>query len=439
MSDDQNDSIADGPSHKKLREQMDGMAALGKAVRFFERLGIKHKKMSEAFSKFDELQEKTRHLMDLPDRFNRHFASRGWVAHELLNVELAKKVVELADAGRVEEAEDLLVGQWEGEELPKMMKFLFAFPDYLERERLIDLAIVDYQAGRYHASIPVVLMMIDGIVSDVAQTGFFAEGTDVTAWDSIAGHSTGLRVLKDMMNANRKKTSAEPIYVPYRHGILHGRDLAYDNKILAAKCWSALLAIRGWYVSKRDEQKRRAKMEEKSKVKLTDTLKELAESKVRSARFESWKPRTVRVGSTIPAFGRPDDYPQGSPEQLVARFLSSWQAGNFGVVAECIKLFDEQGINHAAGRIKKGLKALSIKTWSIESVTDEYPHVGVVVVAVELEREGVLMSRRVTFRACFEDRDGEFAAFGLEEGVWKIMERQIWDISRGEFDGDSTT
>ena len=40
-------------------------------------------------------------------------------------------------------------------------------------------------------------------------------------------------------------TRAEEIQIPYRHGIVHGMDLGYNNKYVAAKCWVAALP-RDW-------------------------------------------------------------------------------------------------------------------------------------------------------------------------------------------------
>lgn len=54
--------------------------------------------------------------------------------------------------------------------------------------------------------------------------------------DSIAAHETGLKALARIMGRGRNRTNEEIISVPYRNGILHGRDLAFDNKVVAAKC-----------------------------------------------------------------------------------------------------------------------------------------------------------------------------------------------------------
>ena len=76
--------------------------------------------------------------------------------------------------------------------------------------------------------------------------GFFAEEVDLQAWDSIAAYSKGLNVLVSIFQKGRKTTRIKPIFLPYRHGIIHGMDLGYDNKVVAAKTWAALFATRDW-------------------------------------------------------------------------------------------------------------------------------------------------------------------------------------------------
>jgi hypothetical protein len=52
--------------------------------------------------------------------------------------------------------------------------------------RLAQFALEDHKAQRFHASIPVVLALTDGLVSEISenQRGLFAEGVDLRAWDS---------------------------------------------------------------------------------------------------------------------------------------------------------------------------------------------------------------------------------------------------------------
>lgn len=56
------------------------------------------------------------------------------------------------------------------------------------------------------------------------------------------------------MSARRARTFATEIGVPYRHGIVHGKDLGYANKRVSAKSLAALLALGSWGLERnRDE------------------------------------------------------------------------------------------------------------------------------------------------------------------------------------------
>src|SRR5690606_564137 len=108
----------------------------------------------------------------------------------------------------------------------------------------------DYEEGRYYACVPILLLLFDGFADDVGQEnrGFFSQGVEMRDWDSITAHSRGLDVLSKLSSAKRAKTRTTPLTIPYRNGILHGHDLGFDNKIVAAKCWAALFAMRDWAV-----------------------------------------------------------------------------------------------------------------------------------------------------------------------------------------------
>ncbi len=51
------------------------------------------------------------------------------------------------------------------------------------------------------------------------QRGFFATDVDLRAWDSISAHDKGLNAIARIFQKTRRKTTTEPISVPYRHGI----------------------------------------------------------------------------------------------------------------------------------------------------------------------------------------------------------------------------
>src|SRR6266536_4549778 len=189
-------------------------------------LGIATEQIEAALAEVDVLEKQVTLLATLPDRFNRLFASRGWIAYDLFNVDVAQAAVEKAEAGDIDGAEADLVDYYNEEHIRWHLRTMQAIPAFHPRLSLLEKALDDYLQGRYHASVPVVLMQLDGFVSDVGKnhSGFFREGVNLEAWDSIAAHSTGLQVLAKLLGKERLKTTTEPVTLPYRHGILHGHD-----------------------------------------------------------------------------------------------------------------------------------------------------------------------------------------------------------------------
>ncbi len=56
-------------------------------------LGISTGQIEEALAEVDILEKKVTLLATLPDRFNRLFASRGWIAYDMFNVDIAQAAV----------------------------------------------------------------------------------------------------------------------------------------------------------------------------------------------------------------------------------------------------------------------------------------------------------------------------------------------------------
>ncbi len=124
------------------------------------------------------------------------------------------------------------------------------------RMRLLELAEADYAAERYHACIPVALEQIDGLLADLGVPDVFSRGhaKALVREGSMTAHPEVLPVLFSQLNRQRASTSTEPISLPERHAIAHGRAIAYDNRVVAAKTRALLGAIRDF--AEREERAR---------------------------------------------------------------------------------------------------------------------------------------------------------------------------------------
>jgi len=341
------DEIRDLPKHKKALEEADGIVRLS---RLAKTLGpILPKKAREAIASLDTAKlEVTRRNMEelaaLPDRFNKSFAEWGWVMFEDMNAEVALKAVELAEAGKPDEGEITLTDFWTTDMIHfhiGRLKRIEAFPS---RWRLAVDAEDLYGEERYNACTLLVLAVLDGMVQETsarflgANQNFSAEKTILEAWNSIAGHSTGLAQLKKLLLSPRKKTNTDQVAIPYRHGIVHGMDVNFDTRLVAAKAWAALFAVGEWaYLAQKGRLSEPEPDPSDSTIKqIRDAAKTMQNTRKLKMAAAAFQPRTVWKDGSVPKSGAPEDYGHGTPERTLVQFLTWWQASNYGMMATVI-------------------------------------------------------------------------------------------------------
>ncbi|MDP9352344.1 MAG: hypothetical protein M3P51_12485 [Chloroflexota bacterium] len=247
--------IRDNPTFQDLRNISESFPYIWKLRPLLPLFGRAGRELLEALEQFrPELMLELRDALDVPDQFNAVFGPRGWVAYLGLGADVMRHALSLTDSGEIAEAEQFLAGYYSREVLEGNLDAACESSEaFRRRERLLRLAIEDHLAGRYHASVHLVLSHIDGIAIDLTgrpfyhRQDFYAKYPEhMAAADTVAGHPTGLRVLAAVMGAYRRETTTTPLDTPYRHGVDHGRDLAYDTEIASAKAFAALFALAEW-------------------------------------------------------------------------------------------------------------------------------------------------------------------------------------------------
>jgi len=176
-------------------------------------------------------------LENLPFKFNNIFSEEGWIAHDTMDFNILKLVLEKYEKCGFDEAESLIIEYFDPDNLEKRLFFLNHVEELRLRKKFIDFAMEDYKLQKYHSVIPMLLMILDGAVNDALGKGLHAKGIEMNAWDTITTADGSINEIKKIFQKERKKTRDEPIKFPYRNGILHGRDLGFDNIIVAAKSW----------------------------------------------------------------------------------------------------------------------------------------------------------------------------------------------------------
>jgi len=414
--------IIDNPSPKKLLETLDGLESLAQLLPILEVFGFQDDGVKEALGQVKDLKKQA-HILRIPDQFNAHFAKVGWVAYESFNLDLMRQAIELADKGEFTVAEELLADYFDRDILEFFLLRMRTINKFQPREDLVQLAKEDYLAGRYYACIPMLLAQIDGLVNDIEQTGFFAEGTDLTAWDSIAGHSSGLKALSDLFSTNRKKTTTEPITIPYRNGILHGRDLNYANKIVAAKCWAALFAIGDW--AKAVEEGKKNPQPQEPEPSLSESLQKWYEVQNFQKRIGQWTKRTLEVGTDIPESGKPEDYGDRTPEKTFVEFMQYWMKNNYGDMSMIIHDSYNRPKNKRAREVKMNFQHAKPISFRILSLIDTVPVMTHILVNLTYKLRDEEKNSELKIEMIHQDDKGNSALRDDLNGTWYIFQRSF--------------
>lgn len=419
--------IVDNPSIRKI---LTGIETVEQLFTFCESLPFANKIIPDLKSKKlqHEQFKKECAKMFVPDEFNEMFSNIGWIAYDSMNIDAMSRAIEIGKYTSLDVAERFLAEYYNADILKWGILRFQGHPVFRSRLRLVELARKDYFAGRYHACIPLLLALTDGLVNDVSnQVGFFSEGVDLTAWDCIAAHETGLQALKAVMFKGRNKTNIDSITIPYRNGILHGRELSYDNSIVAAKCWGALFAVRDWAMALANGNKR---LEEEKTSTWRDVFEEYKKLKELKKRVESWVPRSALQIGYLPCAGAFESLPADTPERIVAEFVGDWCKGRYGPMAKRILHFMEEGEGKRAGQAREFFGGAIPREFVVQSAKDETS--SLTTVEVLLEFDGSFGNVKIVspVRVVYQGADGLPTARGGADGSWKIVQSSFVEAVR---------
>lgn len=347
--------IADNPTAAEMLQ-------VANAARMFTALGItSHGPLGKAASALAEVVENA-DVLTLPDRFNEAFRGVGWVTCGSMPTATMEAAIQAQLSGRTVEAEDILAAIFDEPTLRYLIMRSRRFHRAAERMEQLEEAKTLFLEGRYLAATPLILMAADGLAYDVGGFSVFSDHADLTAFDSIVGHATGLPALIQLIRASRPKTTGEPITIPYRHGIMHGRDAGYGNKIASAKAWHLFQALVDWAGEKEGEAARLVERQRKESLSLddviTDAVARAAQREAERKEIDAWTPRDLDHLPGVPQA-------EGSPEEALYDYLCGWRDGNFMRMGKrCINFvgYSDGKLTYEAKRDAKGLHLTDFNT-----------------------------------------------------------------------------
>ncbi|WP_209121713.1 hypothetical protein [Alkalihalobacillus sp. BA299] len=430
--------IKDNYSFKEMDMTFKGAHDFQQLYLLAKEFGFREPKFEEAFQQFEESYNQYKVLKIIPDRFNHFFAKKGWIAFENLNFPLMEKCVKLAEQGNPNEAEDALIEYFTNrEQVNFLANRLMALKEFQPRRTLMLNALEDHFSGRYHASVPLFLMMIDGFVNDFEHIGFFAENVELTVWDTIAAHDSGLGAITKIFGKSRKKTTDEEVELPYRNGILHGRDLGYANVKVSSKALSTLLALRDWADAIKAGKKGIDKefvppSFEETMTQVASSLEQYQENQKQKEHMNNWVKRDLTVGEDLPEKGEVSDYSENTPERALIEFHYYLLEKNYGKMAKMVSkhFTKDKTVGKLAGELREIFIGKKLVGFKLVNVYDNAPAISEIEMLLEFEREEEHTIYEIVhkFRLSYEDENGETVVRGYKEAEWRIMMLSLQEL-----------
>jgi hypothetical protein len=420
-------SISDNPSPREMKALMPTLKAMGALAGFFGKLGVKRDKLMSFKLQVDDLANQAA-ILDLPDRFNAAFGRKGWITvGSALSTDVMASALELHDAGKDSEAEEVLV-EWFTKESIEFFAIMPArrFHKVMSRDDQLREALNLYLEERYIAAAPLILIACDGFASDVSGVSPFSKDADLTAFDSIVGHSTGLPRLIGLLTKGARKSRDDEMTMPERHKIIHGRSLGYANKMVCAKAWLLMMALVDWAADKSSEGERKAVVEQKANFSLSDTLAQIRKTEADK--------RQIEAHESFEEYG-PFDEPLKvkSPEEAVFEFLSGWQSKNYGRMAKYAVNNTKLSANKMAGDLRNMTEFVELDQFEIRKI--RHSTVARCDARVWLKANlfrGVVEGELDLLIIRYNDSGG-VAMPDDDNGFWAVQQLCIYDVMNGKF------
>lgn len=415
------DRIADLPSTREVADFLPAVRAVRGLANLAVKTGLGGEKAKRIVESANQLLSQA-DLLDLPDRFNAAFGDRGWIATSSLSVEVMRGALEGHEAGDMDAAEAIIL-DWV---LRPDTINLFAitrsksFNVAGDRWHQLREALALTQEDRYWSAIPLILLASDGFASDLLGTSPFEKNADLSLFDSMVAHPTALPALIARLTKGVRKSSDDPLSLPLRHGILHGRSLGYANRAVCGKAWMLMIALVDWAEDKRDEEARRAKIEARNSTDWRALSASIQKNHADKRAIESF---------TAKGWDGPFDaeLSESDPPFAFREFLEGWKARNFGLMAKRAVNITQHKQGHLAGQMRADSDHVQLMAFEIISVDQ----------TTVARAEARIFMRGRTRKGevegefailAFRHTEGGDIAMPNDQGVWHVQQGCVFDL-----------
>lgn len=346
-------SAKDLPSYKEMSQLIQGGKLL---TRFIAR---------DQRAKFLQVERDMDRLTKVVDDFYDRLGRRNWIFHDRLSVDKVEAI--LAETSDEEAAEQRLIELYrDTESMKRWVMGLRAQRGLRERLHQIERAREHYEGDLFDSCVLHLIAVMDGFVNDFepgARKGLAArEPDDMTAWDSVVGHHLGLTHTMKTFRKTIKRRVDEEVFEVYRHGIMHGSIVTFNNVIVATKAWNMLFAVSDWTTAAR-----KAAAPAEPKQSWGDTWSALKRQAAHKRYEKDFISSTVTTSD--PGFER---------SEVVCRaieFFDAWQRRRWGLVAAFTPpmLLASKSDGEAARFAKDVFGQHELTSWDIAAVKYDQP------------------------------------------------------------------
>lgn len=358
-------------------------------------------------------------MIDTLYKYNKYFSDNGWIIYGNLNIEFAKECIKEYEEKDIDSAEEKILNYYLNND---DNRFYFKSLLFKQRLDLLNQGLEAHFSNDFYKSIPIFLIIADSVVNEyTVAKGFFSDNVDLSCWDSLTGLSSGLEKLKEIYNKSRKKVNYEEIRMPYRNGILHGRDLNFANKYVSCKLLVLLLALDNWILDKKSEESRKEKfVKESNPPSISESMKKLEKNKRDRELIKSYKKKEYTINVNFPESGNLQDYKEFDFLKPIINFYELWKTKNYGFMAkQNDKLFYGKNVNEKIESCKELFASKKVNSFRIINVDDWTIAMKKIQIEFNYEEYNKTIKQIFEVGVIFYHND-EIVIPGYDEGEWKI-------------------
>ncbi len=186
-----------------------------------------------------------------------------------------------------------------------------------------------------------------------------------------------------------------------------------------------VFATRDWAIAISDGKKT---PKPKEKVSWKELLSKLAENGKNRKLLEEWKPRTTEECKYLPHSGCSDSLPYNTPERAVAIFIDNWVNSRYGLIAGALLYFTDTSKGKKAGLAKEDFSRHVPLSFKILSVEDQAAAVSHVIVELTFDNEPQKVTKEVSIRTIYQDKENNALVRSVNDGVWKILQNSFSEV-----------